>query len=188
MKYKCKEFILLLAKNSISHYLNTRKILNIKHESIPCKELLGKRGSFVTLHTKDGNLRGCIGKIYGEQELYKDIIENAVYSAFFDPRFPPLSKEELNDIVIEVSILTVPKKIEHNTLNELLLKIEPKKDGIVLVKDGRSATFLPQVWDKIPNKLDFLSNLSIKAGIGIDGWKAGGAEIYKYQVEKICGQ
>jgi AmmeMemoRadiSam system protein A len=135
----------------------------------------------VTL-TENNLLRGCIGTLYPYKELYKDLIENAKHAAFDDYRFPQMRKDELPGIKIEISILSVPKKLEFKDEKELLNKID-KNMGIMIKRGFSSATFLPQVWEDIPDKKNFLENLCVKAGIGKDLWMS--SEIYFYRVEKI---
>lgn len=144
------------------------------------KKQFGKKGaSFVTL-TENGQLRGCVGCMQAHQPLYKNIQENAINAAFHDPRFPSLQKEELSKIHIEVSILSPLKKIEFKTPEELLKKINTKM-GIYLKKGFYSATFLPQVWKQIPDKIEFLEHLSMKAELPKDSWKT--ADIFYYTVK-----
>jgi len=137
------------------------------------------KACFVTL-TKNGQLRGCIGTLSPQKPLYKDVIDNVQNAAFHDPRFPPLKREELSAIKIEISILSRPEKIEYDSENELLSQINNQM-GIILRKGVASATFLPQVWDEISNKRSFLENLSIKAGLKTDAWKT--SQIWYYKVE-----
>lgn len=134
-------------------------------------------GCFVTL-TKGGRLRGCIGYIEGIKELYSAVIENAKNAALSDPRFPPVTPKELDDIEVEVSVLTMPVPLEYENPDDLLLKLAPMKDGIILKKGFRQATFLPQVWEQLPDKVEFLEHLSMKAGLGRGDWKT--AEYRRY--------
>jgi AmmeMemoRadiSam system protein A len=180
-----KTFLLNLARNTIKTFLLSKQSPKIDEKNLPSPQLLEKRGSFVSLHTLEGDLRGCIGKIYGEKKLYQDIIDNAISSAFYDPRFSPLTLPELNQIKIEISILTQPNKIDYQNTQELLKKITIGKDGIILKKDGQTATFLPQVWEQLPKKTDFLSHLSLKAGLYSNSWQETDTEFYKYQVKKF---
>lgn len=139
-----------------------------------------KQACFVTL-TKKRELRGCIGSLIGHQELWKDVKENALNAALNDPRFLALRKEELKDIKIEISVLSVPEKLEFKDEKDLLKKIN-KKIGLILKKGFYSATFLPQVWEELPDKEEFLQHLSMKAGLDKHGWKD--AEFWYYDVEK----
>jgi len=170
--------LLILAREAIKSGFDNKELKipeNIK------KKNSEKKASFVTL-TKNGQLRGCIGSLYPHQELYKDVVENALHAAFDDYRFTPLKKSEFHEIKIEVSVLSIPKKIQFKNEKELLNKIE-KNMGIILKKGFNSATFLPQVWEEIPDKIDFLEELSLKAGMKKDDWKT--SEVYSYRVEKV---
>lgn len=136
-----------------------------------------KRGVFVTLE-KDGNLRGCIGLPYPDKPLI-DAVRDAACSAARDPRFPPLGEKELDLVTVEVSVLTKPEKIEFK--GDLLEKIEPGKDGLILKKGWNSGLFLPQVWEQLPDKRQFLENLCHKAYLPNGAWKD--AEIYRFRVQ-----
>lgn len=170
--------LLKLARNAIESYLN-KKGLKIP-EDIK-KKYSKKQACFVTL-TENNELRGCIGSLYPKQELYKDVVENSVHAAFDDYRFSPLNKNEFPKIKIEISVLSIPKKIEFKNEKELLEKID-KKMGIILKKEFNTATFLPQVWEEISDKISFLEHLSLKAGLNKDAWK--NAEIYYYTVKSV---
>lgn len=141
-----------------------------------------KRGTFVTL-TKNHQLRGCIGNLVPDKPLKEGVQENAVNAAFHDPRFPPLSAKELEQIEIEVSLLTEPQPLAYKNADDLLAKLRPKVDGVILRKGMHSATFLPQVWEQLPEKEMFLSHLCMKAGLSGDAWKNGDLEILTYQVQ-----
>jgi len=141
-----------------------------------------RRGTFVTL-TIDGNLRGCIGHIIPQESLIEGIRVNAINAAFRDPRFSPLSREEWKRIHIEVSILTDPKPLEYSDGKDLLQKLRPGIDGVILKKGMHQATFLPQVWEQLPVKEEFLSHLCLKAGLKAAAWKKGDLEISTYQVQ-----
>lgn len=180
-----KFFLLSLARNSIASYLDTGKKLEINAQTLPSPKLTEPRGTFVTLHTIDGDLRGCIGKLESDEPLYQDIIDNAINAALRDPRFLPLSQSELNDIKIEISILTEPQLIKHTDTNDLLNKIKPKRDGIILKNNFYQSTFLPQVWEELSDKIDFLNHLSAKAGLASDAWQDGDVEFWKYQVTRF---
>lgn len=175
-----RKLLLDLAKNAIESKLKGHKFEIPKN--IPSK-LKEKRGAFVTL-TINGQLRGCIGHILPVQELYKDVIENARAAAFDDPRFPPLKKEELPNLKIEISILDLPKKLEYESPQMLIDYLNKNKPGVILKKGPYQATFLPQVWEELPNPEDFLTHLCLKAGLPADEWTYG-TEIETYKVEKI---
>lgn len=141
--------------------------------------------SFVTL-TIHGNLRGCIGALEPYQPLVEDVREHAVAAALNDYRFPPVTSKELNDIEVEVSRLTMPEPLAYTDADDLLAKLRPGVDGVIL-KDGpyRRATFLPQVWEKIPDKAEFLSHLCDKMGASPDTWRRKKLDVMVYQVEEF---
>lgn len=141
-----------------------------------------KKGCFVTLHKK-GELRGCIGTIEPVKSLIASIEDNALNAAFRDPRFPALRINELEDIDLEISVLTSPRILEYNSINELKNKLKPNIHGVILSKDWRSATFLPQVWEQLPNVELFLGHLCQKAGMPDACWKDKDVVIKVYEVE-----
>ena len=142
-----------------------------------------KRGTFVTL-TINGKLRSCIGRTIPVQELYKDVIENALAAAFSDPRFSPLKKEEFAKIKIEISVLGKCQKLKYKSLFQLIDNLEKNKPGVILKKGSNQATFLPQVWEELPSGEQFLSQLCLKAGLQVDEWTRN-PELETYSVEKI---
>lgn len=136
------------------------------------------RGCFVTL-TINNSLRGCIGYIEPIMPLYKAVIENARNAALSDPRFDPVAISELDSICIEVSVLTVPVPLAYNDPDDLLKKLRPQIDGVILSHHGAQSTFLPQVWEQLPDKIQFLQHLSMKAGLPADSWKKASYKIYQ---------
>jgi len=141
--------------------------------------------SFVTL-TVHGNLRGCIGALEPYQSLAEDVREHAVAAALNDYRSRPVSASELEEIEIEVSRLTMPTPLDYADAEDLLAKLRPGVDGVIL-KDGsyRRATFLPQVWEKIPDKAEFLDNLCYKMSSPPDTWRRKKLDVLIYQVEEF---
>jgi AmmeMemoRadiSam system protein A len=139
-------------------------------------------GTFVTLKL-DGELRGCIGNLSATETLVEGVRRNALNAAFHDPRFSPLSDAELDQVRIEVSVLTKPRRLEFTDSEDLLAKLRPHVDGLVIRKAYASATFLPQVWEQLPKKEDFLSHLCLKAGLPRDAWKRPQLEVSTYQVQ-----
>jgi len=132
----------------------------------------------VTIHKK-GQLRGCIGNIYGTQALYLTIRDMAIASSSKDPRFPPLSVDELKDIDIEISVLSIPKK----TTN--IDEIKMGTHGVIIKKGFHSGVFLPQVATETGwSREEFLSNLcSHKAGLPADAWKDKSTQVYIFSAE-----
>lgn len=177
MKKELKQFLLKLARQTLEHYFATGKMLEV---SVSDGELNEKRGTFVTL-TKNGLLRGCVGHIEPMQEIYKDVIENALAAAFEDNRFLPLKKEEMKDIEIEISVLTNPKQLIYSSPDDLLNKLQPLRDGVIIEKGRYGATYLPQVWEDLSDKEDFLSSLCEKAGMPADEWRSGKLKVLTYQ-------
>ena len=179
---KHKNFLLSLARKTIAHYLETRQ--KPETNEVVDSKLKEARGVFVTL-TIDGELRGCIGHLTPVQPLYLDVIDNSVNAAFHDPRFPGLSENELNKISIEISVLSVPDKLPYSDAEDLLKKLKPNEHGIIIRKGMSSATFLPQVWEELPKKEDFLSRLCVKGGSQSDCWMENDVEVYTYQAQEF---
>jgi AmmeMemoRadiSam system protein A len=180
---KQKEILMDLARNTIAHDLGLEE-LKFSDADFKDKIFQEKRGVFVTLETH-GNLRGCIGNIEPVYPLYEAVKMNAHEAAFEDPRFDALAADEFSGITIEISILTVPKKLEFNNPDDLIRKLKPGKDGVILGKGFFKATYLPQVWDEIKEPEFFLSSLAMKAGLDPDIWKNEKIDISVYQVEKF---
>ena len=145
-------------------------------------KLTAPRACFVTL-TKNGELRGCIGHIFPREPLMKAVVHNAVSAALNDTRFPPVRSAELAAIDIEISILTLPERVEYQSPEELLAKLRPGIDGVVLRVGRRGSTYLPQVWEQLPDKESFMGHLAEKAGLATTDWKLADAEVLVYQVE-----
>lgn len=147
-------------------------------------KLQAQRGTFVTL-TKRGELRGCIGHLGAEEPLYQDVLDNARAAAVEDPRFPAVSSKELDRLEIEVSVLTVPRPLLFDSPEDLLNKLRPHQDGVVLRIGDRTATYLPQVWEQIADKVKFLNTLAEKAGCPANAWRGPGVSVAIYQVESF---
>jgi AmmeMemoRadiSam system protein A len=139
-------------------------------------------GNFVTLKKK-GQLRGCIGSLTGREPLVEGVRTNTLNAAFHDPRFDPLGDGELDDILIEVSVLTEPRPLEYHDGDDLMARLRPGVDGVMIRKHYNGATFLPQVWDQLPEAPEFLSHLCMKAGLPANAWKDGDLEVETYQVQ-----
>jgi AmmeMemoRadiSam system protein A len=145
-------------------------------------KLTEKKACFVTL-TKGGVLRGCIGHILPKEALYQAVIDNARNAALLDPRFSPVRSDEVGRIKIEISILTEPQPLAFDSPDDLLSKLQPHRDGVILRIGERMATFLPQVWEQIPDKVQFLEHLSEKAGCPPAAWRGKDASVSIYHVE-----
>ncbi len=176
-----------IARYSIEYGLKFQKPYIPDVKKYP--EALQKKGaSFVTLLIKDlpneSNLRGCIGSIHPTTSLVEDVSLNAFNAAFKDPRFPPLKVEEKDKIHIKISILSPFQKIQANSLKELYDQIQPFKDGIFLKSPAGRATFLPDVWNKIPDKERFIKELYRKANLPYD-YPFSKIQWFKYTTEHI---
>ncbi len=157
--------------NMARTYISNKLDHNTKDSNSPKKNVAiennifyEKRGVFVTLH-KDGCLRGCIGTLEPVKSIIDGIKDNSLNAAFQDPRFSPLKLNELNEIDIEVSILTKPKKLKYTNSKDLLSKLKPYIHGVIIKYNKHKATFLPQVWDQLPDTKDFLSHICQKAAL-----------------------
>jgi AmmeMemoRadiSam system protein A len=128
-------------------------------------------------------LRGCIGSLTAVESISADVQHNAQNAAFHDPRFGPLTSSELDQVDIEVSILTRPARLAYTDGQDLLTKLRPGIDGVIIRKGSASATFLPQVWQQLPDKTDFLAHLCQKAGLSSNAWRSGKLEVKTYQVQ-----
>ena len=128
-----------------------------------------KGASFVTLRI-GGDLRGCIGSLVAYQPLKDDVRQNARAAAFEDPRFYPLSVREFEQVHIEVSVLSAPEPMPFSSREDALAKLRPGVDGVILSAGRHRATFLPQVWDELPDKEEFISHLLMKAGLPPTFW------------------
>jgi AmmeMemoRadiSam system protein B/AmmeMemoRadiSam system protein A len=138
--------------------------------------------SFVTL-TRDGALRGCIGSLRAQRPLGTDVAENAIAAAFRDPRFPAMTTADWTGVHLEVSLLSAAKPLRFADEEDLLAQLRPGEDGIILEHDGRHATYLPQVWETISDKRQFLRELARKAGLP-DGVRLARCTLLRYRVTK----
>ena len=139
------------------------------------------KGTFVTL-TLNGQLRGCIGNINATVNLRKGVRQNAISAALHDPRFAPLTLSELDRVHIEISILTELLPLAHSGGDDLVSKLRPNIDGVVISRDLNQATFMPQVWKQLPWPEDFLGHLCLKAGLPADTWWTEVLAVQTYQV------
>ncbi len=174
--------LLELAKNSIQHGLQTGRPLKINLADFP-SELTEYRATFVTLQ-KHHQLRGCIGMLEAVRPLAEDIAENAFLAAFKDPRFPPLADDEFGELAIHLSILTPAEPVTFTSEQNLITQLQPGIDGLILEEGRRRGTFLPSVWEQLPEPEEFLRHLKQKAGLAADYWSEN-IRIYRYRTEMI---
>ena len=193
------EFLLEIARSAIEKFTRGEKIEPPRSDEIEkrfqgvCPKCFNeKRGVFCTIHkiTSSGGasnkqkkeLRGCIGMPYPTMRLMDALLHSAE-SACQDPRFSKLCEDELGKIKIELSILTEPEPIEAKNPDELLRKIVPHKDGLIIKYGYSSGLFLPQVWEQLPEREEFLRNLCLKAGLYPDTWKDQKAKFFRFHVQ-----
>lgn len=178
LSHEDKRYLLKVARQTLEAYFG------IPHQdeiSPPSELLLQPAATFVTL-TINGELRGCVGALEAYQPFIDDVKEHALSAAFQDFRFPPLSKEELPLVDIEISVLTKPERLDYKSPEELPILLKPYEDGVVISYKGRRATFLPQVWHKIPDPKEFLDHLCMKMGFDPHLWRHHLLDVWIYHV------
>jgi len=178
-----QETLLKIAREALKISTQGKVLPEIILENLP-PSLQVDGASFVTL-TKNDNLRGCIGTLEAYQPLALDVQEHAVAAALQDPRFPRVRFEEVDQIRIEISVLTPKIPLAYDVPEELPQKIRPKIDGIVLQDGFRKATFLPQVWDQLEDPEAFLSHLCAKMGASANLWREKLLTVHTYQVQEF---
>lgn len=171
-------------------------LLAIARESLAAALQLGAEASrdepwlrdpgatFITLRAR-GDLRGCVGTIRPWRSLLEDVRGNSRAAAFFDTRFPPVQAWEYREISLEVSLLSPCEPLEPGCEEEALAQLRPGIDGIVFELGERRSTFLPQVWEQLPDPWDFLANLKRKAGLPPAFWDPE-VKLWRYTVTKWC--
>ncbi|GAB4468942.1 MAG: TIGR00296 family protein [Anaerolineales bacterium] len=173
-----KRYLLRVARRTLEERFG---IFHSDELSPPSQVLLQPAATFVTL-TINGELRGCVGALEPYQPLLEDVKEHVLAAAFHDYRFPPLSKDELPLVEIEISVLTKPERLKYDYPLKLPSLLRPYEDGVVLSWRGRRATFLPQVWHKIPNPEEFLDHLCMKMGVDPYLWRREILDVSIYHV------
>jgi AmmeMemoRadiSam system protein A len=144
--------------------------------------LLELRACFVTLEMHS-RLRGCIGHLIPQKPLYEAVVEAARQAALADPRFAPVQPNELPDITIEISLLSPVTPLTYRSTADLLSQLQPHRHGVVLQFEDRTSTFLPQVWEQMPDKITFLDHLAVKGGWQPHAWRDAHAHLSVYEVE-----
>lgn len=177
-----KRILLDLAWATLRQFVIDGRLPRVESASIPPR-LRRRWACFVTLRRR-GALRGCIGTLSADQPLYLAVMENA-RNAARDPRFLPLEDWELADLTVEISVLSPAQPLEYRNPQELLEKLRPGVDGVIFQWRGARATFLPQVWEDLPDPEEFLDRLCQKAGLPEKTWQLPEAKIWVYQVEKF---
>ncbi|OGT19968.1 MAG: AMMECR1 domain-containing protein [Gammaproteobacteria bacterium RBG_16_57_12] len=177
-----RRLLMHVAYQSIEYGLTYGEPLPVNPESFDIS-LRMQRACFVTLEI-DHTLRGCIGSLAATQALIVGVAHNAYAAAFNDPRFPPLGPIEHNRISLHISVLSSPQPLPCASERELLAKLHPGADGLILEEGHRRATFLPAVWESLPDPEDFLKHLKSKAGLPADFW-SDSLRFYRYHTELI---
>ncbi len=178
-----QEILLKIAREALDKSVRGEALPQVDLPALP--PALQKEGaSFVTL-TVGGQLRGCIGALEAYQPLALDVQEHAMAAALQDYRFPNVRPDELASIDIEVSVLTPRSPLDYTGPDDLIAKLRPGVDGVVLQDGFRKATFLPQVWDQLPHPEQFLSQLSLKMGSPADVWRKKPLKVFTYQVQEF---
>lgn len=178
-----QNILLNIAREALIHAVHGHLLPDVDLDTLP-PSLSQDGASFVTL-TISGRLRGCIGTLEAYQPLAQDVQEHAVAAGLYDPRFPQVTPDEIPEISIEVSVLTPRQPLSYEKPQELLEKIKVGVDGVVFVDGYRKATFLPQVWDKLPEPAQFFSHLCLKMGSPADLWREKKLDVYTYQVQEF---
>jgi AmmeMemoRadiSam system protein A len=179
---KQKQTLLQLAKTSIQHGLDTGRALPVKLEDYE-SELREQGACFVTLQINN-QLRGCIGSLEAYRPLVEDVADNAFAAAFRDPRFPKLSEDEYDHLHYHISVLDKPQPMSFSSEQDLLQQIRPGIDGLVLQDKHNKGTFLPSVWESLPDAESFLEHLKLKAGLSPGYW-SDTIKVERYTVEDI---
>jgi len=171
-----------VARLAIKHKLETGRDLKVSLDGSPVWAK-ARGASFITLEKK-GQLRGCIGSLQAHRPLITDVVTNASSAAFKDPRFPAVKAEELGDLVLKISILSAPEEMKFTSEADLLAQIRPGEDGLILQDGSKRGTFLPQVWEQLPEISQFWSHLKRKAGLPDDHWSKT-LQVWRYSTESF---
>lgn len=179
-----RQLLLGYARQALEESTAGKTLTPLDIDDLPAR-LQNKGASFVTLMCSE-QLRGCVGSLEPVRPLVEDVRLNAVAAATQDFRFPPVRSDEVGQLSIHLSLLTVPVALDYAGPDDLLMKLRPGIDGVVLREGFLRATFLPQVWEKIPDPDLFLSLLSQKMGAPANYWRIRKLEVLTYRVEEIC--
>jgi len=172
-----------IAWRSIRHGLDEGRPLAVEPEDF-AEPLRRQRACFVTLH-RDAALRGCIGHLQAIQPLVVDVAKNAYAAAFGDPRFPALREDEYDQLQLEISVLSESEPVEFADQQDLLAQLRPGVDGLILSAPGNyRGTFLPSVWEQLPEPTRFLEHLKLKAGLPADYW-SDEIQVERYTTESF---
>lgn len=177
------QILLEIAKKSIEKKFDETVKIDKTKLLIDFPFLAQNGATFVTL-TLNGQLRGCIGSLQAYRPLLDDLISNAYAAAFEDPRFYELTLDEFKKVKIEISILSTPVEVIYKDIEDLKSKIKPNIHGVILQKDGRRSTFLPQVWEQLLSFEEFFSHLCYKGSFE-ENCLEFHPQVFTYEVKKI---
>lgn len=179
-----QQLMLELAETTLELYVKGEKVFEPDSERFAeFPKLSEHRGTFVTLK-KNGELRGCIGNIIGRQPLYVNVRDNAINAAAHDSRFQPVIENELPEISLSISVLDLPKLLQVTNPDEYLERLT-HQDGVIIINGNHSSTYLPQVWEQLPDTIEFLSHLCLKGGSPPNCWKDPATRIYTYHAQEF---
>ena len=181
---KNQAYLLSLARQALETYVRTRKPIQLDASQLD-EEIKQQGATFVTLH-KHGQLRGCIGTLSAYQPIYMDVIEHAIAAGTQDFRFPSMQENELAHLHYEVSILSNPEPLPYASPEDLVNKLQVGVHGVVISSGFQRATFLPQVWESLPEKEEFLNHLCQKMGVAANAWRKNHYDVSVYQVQEFA--
>lgn len=191
-----QNYLLGVAKYSIEHGLEKGVQKPPGSYELPedLQHFENEQACFVTLN-KDAQLRGCIGTLEATRPLIEDVSHNAFHAAFSDPRFSPIDSRELHQLNIGISLLSPPQEMEYcPTMEDLLDQLKPEEDGLIISDGIRRATFLPSVWEQLPDKRQFVQFLMRKAGIAVwsqdihcERYRSHSFDLDWYRIESYAG-
>ena len=179
-----RALLLHLAREAVSAAAAGRPLPKPDLSQLPAS-LTAAGACFVTLE-RGHELRGCTGTLLARAPLAEEVVRTAAQTALYDPRFNPVRPEEVGKLTIEISVLTPPTRLDMKDPTRLPTMIRPGIDGVTLMRGRYRATFLPQVWEKIPDPIRFLDMLTQKMGLPSRAWAQKGMEAEIYQVEEFA--
>jgi AmmeMemoRadiSam system protein A len=175
-----QEALLRLARQAVEAKVREGRDLTVPAEvAVRFPRIMAPRGAFVTLK-KHGALRGCIGSLAPTRPLAQDVVENAIHAAVHDTRFSPVREPELASITLSISVLDVPRPLEGLNGEAVAAHLAKVKPGLVLTHQGRRSTFLPEVWEELPDVHDFLGHLCRKQGAPAACWRDAETQFETY--------
>ena len=181
---KNQSYLLSIARQALETFVKTGQTIQLAESQLD-DEIKQQGATFVTLH-KSGQLRGCIGTLAAYQPIYLDVIEHAIAAGTQDFRFPSMREHELDQLHYEISILSNPQPLSYSTPDDLLNKLQAGVHGVVISSGFQRATFLPQVWESLPQKEEFLNHLCQKMGVSLNAWRKNKFDVSVYQVQEFA--